>query len=95
MRRCAMLKHTLQQMGLEEDRLRLVWASAAEGPQLAGAINQLVDDVKKLGPLDWQQNWEENGHRLEALQDTTFLEVSTPELADVVRVEDDYGRAKP
>ena len=34
-------------------------------------------------------------HRLEALQDTTFLEVSTPELEDVVRVEDDYGRAKP
>ena len=34
-------------------------------------------------------------HRLEAIEDTTFLEVSTPELEDVVRVEDDYGRAKP
>jgi len=34
-------------------------------------------------------------HRLEAIEDTTFLEVSTPELGDVVRVEDDYGRAKP
>jgi mannose-6-phosphate isomerase-like protein (cupin superfamily) len=33
-------------------------------------------------------------HRLEAIEDTTFLEVSTPELEDVVRVEDDYGRAK-
>jgi len=33
-------------------------------------------------------------HRLEAIQDSTFLEVSTPELEDVVRVEDDYGRAK-
>ena len=32
-------------------------------------------------------------HRLEAIEDTTFLEVSTPELEDVVRVEDDYGRA--
>ena len=33
-------------------------------------------------------------HRLEAIEDTTLLEVSTPELEDVVRVEDDYGRTK-
>jgi quercetin dioxygenase-like cupin family protein len=32
-------------------------------------------------------------HRLEAIEDTTLLEVSTPELEDVVRLEDDYGRA--
>ena len=33
-------------------------------------------------------------HRLEALEDTTLLEVSTPELTDVVRLEDDYGRTE-
>jgi len=33
-------------------------------------------------------------HRLEAIEDTTFIEVSTPELDDVVRLEDDYGRAE-
>ena len=32
-------------------------------------------------------------HRLEAIEDTTLAEVSTPEAEDVVRVEDDYGRA--
>ncbi len=32
-------------------------------------------------------------HRLAAIEDTTFFEVSTPELEDVVRLEDDYGRA--
>ena len=32
-------------------------------------------------------------HRLQAIEDTTLLEVSTPELEDVVRVEDDYGRS--
>jgi mannose-6-phosphate isomerase-like protein (cupin superfamily) len=31
-------------------------------------------------------------HRIEALEDTVLLEVSTPELADVVRLEDRYGR---
>jgi len=32
-------------------------------------------------------------HRIQAIEDTTLLEVSTPELEDVVRLEDDYGRA--
>jgi len=32
-------------------------------------------------------------HRLKAIEDTVFLEASTPELDDVVRIEDDYGRA--
>jgi quercetin dioxygenase-like cupin family protein len=31
-------------------------------------------------------------HRLLAISDATVLEVSTPELDDVVRLEDDYGR---
>ena len=32
-------------------------------------------------------------HRVRALEDTTIFEVSTPELDDVVRLEDRYGRA--
>ena len=32
-------------------------------------------------------------HRLRALEDSTFLETSTPQLEDVVRLEDRYGRA--
>ena len=32
-------------------------------------------------------------HRMEALEDSVILEVSTPELDDVVRLEDRYGRA--
>ena len=31
-------------------------------------------------------------HRMEALEDARIFEVSTPELDDVVRIEDDYGR---
>jgi mannose-6-phosphate isomerase len=31
-------------------------------------------------------------HRVTALEDTTILEVSTPHLDDVVRLEDAYGR---
>ena len=32
-------------------------------------------------------------HRVTAIQDTLVLEVSTPQLDDVVRLEDRYGRA--
>jgi mannose-6-phosphate isomerase len=33
-------------------------------------------------------------HRMVAIEDTDVLEVSTPELDDVVRLEDRYGRAR-
>jgi mannose-6-phosphate isomerase len=34
-------------------------------------------------------------HRVTALDDTTIIEVSTPQIEDVVRLEDRYGRAQP
>ncbi len=34
-------------------------------------------------------------HRVKALEDTSILEVSTPQIEDVVRLEDRYGRAEP
>jgi len=69
MRRFNMLQHTLRAMGVEDKRVQLIWASAAEGQQLAEAIDQLVADVKALGPLGWSQNWAENGDRIKALED--------------------------
>jgi len=68
-RRYSMMKGFFRQMGIEEDRFRLVWASAAEGRQLAQAIDQLVADVRKLGPLSWSLGWEEDGQRRQALED--------------------------
>jgi len=59
----------LKAMGVEEQRVQLVWASAAEGQQLAEAIDKLVADVKALGPLGWSKNWAENGDRIKALED--------------------------
>ncbi|MCJ7511413.1 MAG: hydrogenase iron-sulfur subunit [Anaerolineales bacterium] len=68
MRRYHLLRHTLRSMGMEENRVRLQWASAAEGAQLAVAINDMIEKVRALGPLNWSSNWNENGHRLEALE---------------------------
>ena len=68
MRRFEMLRQTLRAMGMEDDRLRLQWASAAEGAALAKAINDMVDRVRRLGPLNWSRQWSEDGGRVEAVR---------------------------
>lgn len=63
MRRFAMLKHTLRSLGISERRVKLVWASAAEGSQLAEQIDTMVEDIRTLGPLNWKNNiGQEVGH---------------------------------
>ncbi|MHC4224990.1 MAG: hydrogenase iron-sulfur subunit [Planctomycetota bacterium] len=69
MRRYAMLSHTLKAMGVEEGRVQLVWASAAEGPQLAAAIDKMVEKIRDLGPLKWPGTWEENKENLAAIEE--------------------------
>jgi F420-non-reducing hydrogenase iron-sulfur subunit len=68
MRRFAVLKQTLRQLGIEEERVRLQWASAAEGVQLAAAVNEMVEQIRKLGPLNWPANWAEDGGRSRAIE---------------------------
>jgi len=52
-RRYVLLKHTLKQFGIEPGRVKLVWASAAEGVHLAETITKMVEEVRALGPLNW------------------------------------------
>ena len=53
MRRFQLLRRTLAQLGIEPQRVQLVWASAAEGLQLAEEIARITEDVRQLGPLNW------------------------------------------
>jgi mannose-6-phosphate isomerase len=50
-------------------------------------------DVAVLGPGDVRHIGPGTVHRMVALTDVRILEVSTPDLDDVVRLEDRYGRA--
>lgn len=52
-------------------------------------------DERRLGPGDVLHLPPGTRHRLQAHTRATLVEVSTPELDDVVRHEDDYGRAPP
>jgi F420-non-reducing hydrogenase iron-sulfur subunit len=55
MRRFQLMKRVLVQLGIEPGRLKLLWASAAEGAMLAAEINKFVEEVRALGPLNWSQ----------------------------------------
>ena len=49
-------------------------------------------EVLTLGPGDVIENKPLRKHRVTPIEDVRLIEVSTPELDDVVRVEDDYKR---
>jgi mannose-6-phosphate isomerase len=58
-----------------------------------GEAGQAVLNTEVIGPGACFHYVPGTVHRVTALEDTTILEVSTPELDDVVRLEDRYGRA--
>ncbi len=58
LRRFLLLKRVLSQMGIEPGRIKLLWASAAEGAIFAAEINKYVEEVKALGPLNWPKSSE-------------------------------------
>jgi F420-non-reducing hydrogenase iron-sulfur subunit len=76
MRRFLLLQRTLQQMGIEPQRVQLVWASAAEGARLAQEITRVVEEVRALGPLNWPDGFKpESAIAVTAAPVTANLEV--------------------
>ncbi|MBR3971014.1 MAG: hydrogenase iron-sulfur subunit [Ruminococcus sp.] len=49
-RRITLLYSMLDFLGIERNRTRLEWVSAAEGAKFAAVMNQFTEDVRKLGP---------------------------------------------
>ncbi len=40
----------LAQFGIEEERVRLDWVSASEGDRFAAIVNDMTEQVRRLGP---------------------------------------------
>jgi len=59
LRRFILLRRVLVQMGIEPGRLKLLWASAAEGAMFAAEMNKFVEEVRALGPLSWPAYYQE------------------------------------
>ena len=46
LRRFLLLKKMLPQLGIEEERLQIVWASASEGTVLAAAVDRMTEQLR-------------------------------------------------
>ncbi len=52
LRRVQLLKRVLNEMGIEDGRFRLEWISAAEADRLRTTMNDMIEKVRALGPLN-------------------------------------------
>lgn len=83
--------HSLSlQFHREKDESWYVQSGRAEVE--VGAVGEAVLNTEVLGVGAALHFRPGTVHRVTALEDTTILEVSTPHLEDVVRLEDNYGR---
>ena len=76
LRRVALTQRMLTQFGIEPGRVKLVWASAAEGVRFADEVTKMVEQVRALGPLNWS----------EVAGDSEFPGVEIAELESVLEV---------
>lgn len=51
MRRFQLMKKVLAQLGVEDERVRLEWISAAEGNVFARVIQEFTEKLRQLGPF--------------------------------------------
>ena len=52
LRRVILFKKMMEDLGIEPQRLRLEWISAAEGKRYAETMNEFTEQIRALGPLD-------------------------------------------
>jgi len=53
-KRAEAIKLMLADFGIEEERFRLEWVSAAEGPRFAQVVTEFTEQVQKLGPSPYK-----------------------------------------
>lgn len=51
LKKIKLLKIMLEDLGINPDRLRLEWISAAEGRKFAKVVDEFTEQIRKLGPL--------------------------------------------
>lgn len=84
---------TGKRLSLQHHRQKDEWIHVVSGRLRLTLANEAGDlDTRDLGPGDGSHVPVMRTHRYEALETCMLIEVSTPELHDVVRLEDDFGR---
>ena len=49
-KRADAIRLMLEDFGLEPERFRLEWVSAAEGPRFARVVSDFTEEIRQLGP---------------------------------------------
>jgi len=52
LRRITLFKKMLEDLGINQDRLRLEWISAAEGKKFVEVMNEFAETIRTLGPMN-------------------------------------------
>lgn len=67
MRRIALLRRTLAQLGVHPDRVQLAWASAAQGTIFTEKVAAMTEVIGRLGPLEWRDTIEDPAPQMKVL----------------------------
>lgn len=59
--RMPLLRRILEDYGIEPERFRHDWVSAAEGEKFSRLVTEMTEQVRALGPLNWPQRLQERG----------------------------------
>jgi F420-non-reducing hydrogenase iron-sulfur subunit len=60
LKRHRLLSKVLAQFGIEKERFRLEWVSASEGAKFQKLCGDFTEEIRNLGPLNW--NGDEHEH---------------------------------
>ncbi|MGQ9720767.1 MAG: hydrogenase iron-sulfur subunit [Candidatus Jordarchaeum sp.] len=58
--RVKFLKMLMEEIGVEPTRLRIEWISALEGRRFVEVVQEMVDELRKLGALLEKNDWRES-----------------------------------
>ncbi len=50
-----LLQKVIEQMGIDKRRFRLEWVSAVEGKKFVQVVEDMVEEIRQLGPLLYQK----------------------------------------
>lgn len=50
-RRMSLLKRLVEYVGIPRERFKALWVSASEGKEFAHVINEMVEEIRPLGPF--------------------------------------------
>jgi F420-non-reducing hydrogenase iron-sulfur subunit len=83
LRRFKMLRRVVRAMGIEDARLRLEWIAASEGEKLKNVVNEMVEQVRALGPLDLPGRFDDWDAEMRELEEKVTVAEAVRDSAEV------------